>query len=60
MSFRRSDLVGSRVKVALCDESYAWVPKSKDFTKVQSAGFHENREKAVSLEITPFEVGFFS
>ena len=42
MSFRRSDLVGSRVKVALRDESYAWVPESQDFAKVQSSDFHEN------------------
>ena len=59
-SFRRSDLVGSRVKVALQDESFVWVPESQDFTKVQSLGFHENREKAVSRKIMLFEVGFFS
>ena len=60
MSFRLSNLVGSRVKVALHDESYAWVPESQDFAKVQSLGFHKNREKVVSCETTLFEVGFFS
>ena len=59
MSFRRSDLVGLRVKVALCDESYTWVPESQDFAKVQSSGFHENQEKVVSRETMLFEVGFF-
>ena len=58
--FRRSDLVRSRVKVALRDESYVWVPESQDFAKVQSLGFCKNREKVVSQETTPFEVGFFS
>ena len=48
------------VKVALSDKSYAWVPESQDFSKVQGSGFHRNREKAVSWEITLFEVGFFS
>ena len=37
-----------------------WVPESQDSAKVQGSGFHENREKVVSREITPFEVGFFS
>ena len=37
-----------------------WVPESQDSAKVQDLGFKENREKAVSREITPFEVGFFS
>ena len=37
-----------------------WVPESQDFSKVQGSGFHKNREKAVSREITLFEVGFFS
>ena len=60
MSFNRSDLVGSRVKVALRDESYAWVPESQDFAKIKSSSFHKNREKVVSLEIRLFEVGFFS
>ena len=59
-SFRRSNLVGSRVKVDLSDESYAWVLESQDFAKVQSLGFQKNREKAVSRETTLFEVGFFS
>ena len=36
-----------------------WVSESQDFAKVQSLGFHENREKAVSREIRLFEVGFF-
>ena len=55
-----SELDRPRVKVALHDESYVWLPKSQDFAKVQGSGFHENREKAMSLEITLFEVGFFS
>ena len=58
--FRRSDLVKSRIKVDLSDEGYTWVPESQDSAKVQGLGFHENREKVVSREITPFEVGFFS
>ena len=37
-----------------------WVPESQDSAKVQGSGFYENREKAVSQEITSFEVGFFS
>ena len=49
-----------RVKVVLHDESSAWVSKSQDFSKVQGSGFSRNREKAVSWEITLFEVGFFS
>ena len=60
MGFRRSDLVRSRIKADLRDEGYAWVPESQDSAKVQGSGFHENREKAVSGEIKPFEVGFFS
>ena len=60
MSFRRSDLVGSRVKVALRNESYSWVLESQDFAKVQSSGSHENQEKAVSWETMLFEVEFFS
>ena len=60
MGFHRPDLIRSRVKVALRDESYAWVSESQDFDKDQSLGFHETREKAVSQETTPFEVGFFS
>ena len=57
--FCRSDLITSRIKVNLRDEVYAWVPESQDSAKVQGSGFHRNREKAVSREITPFEVGFF-
>ena len=57
--FRRSNLVRSRIKADLRDASYAWVPESQDSAKVQGSGFHENREKAVSREITSFEVGFF-
>ena len=58
--FRRSDLVRSRIKADLRDEGYTWVPESQDSDKVQGSGFHGNREKAVSWETTPFEVGFFS
>ena len=60
MGFRRSDLVRSRIKVYPRDEGYTWVPKLQDSAKVQGSGFHDNREKVVSCEITPFEVGFFS
>ena len=49
-----------RVKNVLRDESYAWVPESQDFTKVQGSGFHGNREKVMSGEITQIEVGFLS
>ena len=50
--FCQSELGRPRVKTALRDESYAWVPESQDFTKVQGLGFHENRERVVSREIT--------
>ena len=59
MGFRRSNLVRSRIKADLRDASYAWVPESQDSAKVQGSGFHGNREKAVSREIIPYEVGFF-
>ena len=49
-----------RIKVKLRDESYTWVPESQDSAKVQGSGLYENREKVVSHEITPFEVGFSS
>ena len=58
--FFRSKLSRLGVKVALRDESYTWVLESQDFAKVQGSGFHGNREKAVSEEITLFEIGFFS
>ena len=32
--FCQSELGKPRVKAALCDESYAWVPESQDFAKV--------------------------
>ena len=60
MRFFQSELGRSRVKAALHDESYTWIPKSQDFVKVQGSGFHGNREKAVFLEITLFEVVFLS
>ena len=60
MGFRRSDLVRSRIKADLRDEGYACIPESQDYAKVQGSGFHENQEKAVSRESTPFEVEFFS
>ena len=49
-----------RIKADLRDEGYTWILESQDYAKVQGSGFHRNREKVVSLEITPFEVGFFS
>ena len=52
------DLVRSRIKADLRDNVYAWIPESQDSAKVQGSGFHRNREKAVSQESTPFEVGF--
>ena len=58
--FCRLEFGRPRVKAALRDESYAWVPESQDFAKVQGSGFHDNQEKAVSREIMLFEVGFFS
>ena len=48
--FRRSELSSPRVKAALCDESYTWIPKSRDFTKVQSSGFRETEEKQRPVE----------
>ena len=60
MGFCLSEFDSPRVKAALCDESYEWVPESQDFTNVQGLGFHENREKAVSREITLIRVGFLS
>ena len=60
MGFCWSELGRPRVKVVLRDESYAWVPESQDFAKVQGSGFHGNRENAVSREITLIEVGFLS
>ena len=32
------DFVGARGKVGLCDESYAWVPKSWSFVKLHEIG----------------------
>ena len=58
--FCPSELSMPRVKAALRDESHAWVSESQDFAKVQGSGFHKNREKAVSREITLIEVGFLS
>ena len=58
MGFHRSELGSPRIKADLRDEGYAWVPESQDSAKFQGSGFHENREKVVSLESTPFEVGF--
>ena len=60
IGFCRSELGKPKVEPALRDESYAWVLESQDFAKVQGSGFHGNREKAESLEITLFQVGFFS
>ena len=33
--FRRSNLDNLRIKVGLCNESYAWVPKLVGFVKLQ-------------------------
>ena len=60
MGFHRSGLGSSRTKVDLHNEGYAWIPESPDSAKVHGLGFHGNREKVVSCEITPFEVEFFS
>ena len=43
--FFRSELGKTIIKVVLRDKSYAWVPESQDFAKVQGSGFHINREK---------------
>ena len=40
--FCRSELGKPRVKAALRDESYTWVPESQDFAKVQGSGFQGN------------------
>ena len=58
--FHKSEFGSTRIKADICDEGYAWVLESQDSTKVQGLGFNGNREKVVSREITPFEVGFFS
>ena len=58
-SFCRSKLDRPEVKVALRDESSTCVLESQDFAKAQGLGFSRNREKAVSREITLFEIGFF-
>ena len=55
-----SKLERPRVKAIIRDKSYTWVPELQDFAKVQGSGFHKNREKAVSREITQIEVGFLS
>ena len=60
MGFHQSELGSPRIKVDIRDEGYTWVPESQDSAKVQDSGFHRNREKVVSSEITPFEAGFFS
>ena len=39
MGFCRSELGRPRLKAALQDESYAWVPESQDFAKVQGSGY---------------------
>ena len=60
MGFHLSELGSPRIKDDLRDEGYTWVPEYQDSSKVQGSGFHGNREKVVSREITPFEVEFFS
>ena len=40
--FCRSELYKLRVKATLRDDSYAWVPESQNFAKVQGSSFHEN------------------
>ena len=37
-TFRRSNLDGPRIKVGPRNESYAWVPKSGSFVKLQEVG----------------------
>ena len=37
--FRRSEFVEQRVKVHLFDEGYAYIPKMRDFTKIQMRRF---------------------
>ena len=39
MEFCRSEFVGPRMKVHLLDEGYAWVPKTRDFSKDSSEEF---------------------
>ena len=38
LAFRRSNPDGPRVKVSPRNESYAWVPKSRSFDKLQEVG----------------------
>ena len=37
-AFRRLKLDGPRIKVGPHNESYAWVPKSRSFVKLQDVG----------------------
>ena len=48
-----SDFVGQRMKSALCDEGYAWVPKTQDFTE-NSGKNSENPKFLVFLRFTMF------
>ena len=41
----RSKLGRTRVKATLRDKSYAWVPESQDFAKVQGSSFYKKQEK---------------
>ena len=41
--FRRSEYVGSRTKVHILDEGYAWVPKTRDFAENSSEEFEKSK-----------------
>ena len=41
--FRPSKFVGPRTEVHLLDESYVWVPKSRDFTEDSSEEFEKSK-----------------
>ena len=43
MDFRSSEFVGPRMEVHLLDESYAWVPKSRDFAEDSSEEFRKSK-----------------
>ena len=41
--FRQSEFIGQRMKVHLLDEGYAWVPKTRDFSKDSSEEFWKSK-----------------
>ena len=43
MEFRLSEFVGSRTKVHLLDNGYAWVPKTRDFIENSREEFRKSK-----------------